>query len=127
MSWELTEPAALDIRDILRETLKSFGASQLAAYEGIIARGIDMIADDPERPGSVDRSELAPGVRFLHLELAAGRRGGAAHGLYYSTGRLSDGSIGTIILRVLHEHMEPRYRVVRSLNATLKRAGGEEG
>jgi len=45
------------------------------------------------------------------------RRGGAAHCLYYTTGRLPDGAVGTIILRVLHEHMEPRYKVVRSLKS----------
>jgi toxin ParE1/3/4 len=74
-----------------------------------------MVCDDPQRPGSIDRSELAPGVRLFHLELAAGRRGGAAHSLYYSTGRLPDGTIGTVVLRVLHERMEPRHKVVRSL------------
>lgn len=115
MTHELTGSAVRDVRDILRETLKTFGTRQLAAYAQIIDRGIAMVAADPDRPGSLDRSGVAPGVRLFHLELAAGRRGGAAHGLYYSAGRLSDGSIGTIILRVLHERMEPRHKVVRSL------------
>jgi hypothetical protein len=35
-------------------------------------------------------------------------------------GPLSDGAIGTIILRVLHEHMESRYKVVRSLKGFTK-------
>jgi toxin ParE1/3/4 len=115
VTYEIAKAAERDIKDIFRETLKTFGTHQLAVYEQIIIRGIEMICDDPYRPGSLDRSELALGVRLFHLELAAGRRGGAAHGLYYSTGRLSDGTIGTVVLRVLHEHMEPRYKVIRSL------------
>ncbi len=117
MTYEIAKAAERDIRDIFRETLKTFGPHQLAVYEQIILRGIEMIGDDPYRAGSLDRSELAPGVRFFHLELAAGRRGGAAHGLYYSIGQLSGGTIGTLVLRVLHERMEPRYKVVGSLSA----------
>jgi toxin ParE1/3/4 len=121
MSYEITEPAERDIRDILRETMKMFGMRQLASYGQIIERGLEMIGEAPDRPGSLDRSEWAPGVRLLHLELAAGRRGAAAHGIYYSTGTLSDGSIGTIILRVLHERMEPRHKVISSLRSFSER------
>ena len=115
MSYEITGPAARDIKHITRETLQTFGARQVAAYGRILAKGIEMVGESPQRPGSLDRSEIAAGVRLFHLELAAGRRGGAAHCLYYTTGRLSDGSTGTIILRVLHERMEPRYKVTRTL------------
>jgi toxin ParE1/3/4 len=115
MRYELTEPAERDIKGIIRDTMKMFGPRQVQAYARTIERGIEMVAEQPDRPGSLERIEIAPGVRLLHLEIAAGRRGGAAHCLYYKKGRLSDGSIGTIILRVLHEHMEPRHRVVRSL------------
>lgn len=120
MSYEITEPAERDIKDILRETLKTFGTQQLALYAQIITKGMELVADNPDRPETLDRSEIASGVKLFHLELAAGRRGGAAHCLYYSTGRLSDGSTGTIILRVLHERMEPRYKVVRSLKGFAK-------
>jgi toxin ParE1/3/4 len=117
MRYELTEPAERDIKGIVRDTLKMFGPLQVQAYARIIERGIEMVAEKPHRPGSLDRSEIAPGVRLLHLEIAAGRRGGAAHCLYYMEGRLADGTIGTIVLRVLHEHMEPRHRVIRSLRS----------
>lgn len=118
MAYEMTEPAERDIKGILRETLNGFGTRQLGVYEQIIERGMAMVGEDPEGPGSIDRSEVALGVRLLHLELAAGRRGGAAHCLYYTTGRMSNGVTGTLILRVLHEGMEPRYKVVRSLRAS---------
>lgn len=115
MRFRLAEPAERDIRNILRETLQMFGPLQVRAYAGIIEHGIALVADEPSRPGSVAREELAPGVRSLHLDIAARRRGGAAHCLYYVTARIPDGTDGVVIVRVLHERMEPRHRVVRSL------------
>ena len=75
-----------------------------------------MVGDDPERAGSIDRSSVVADVRLFHLELAAGRRGAAAHCLFYTRGRMSNGEAGVIVLRVLHEAMEPRYKLLRSLN-----------
>ncbi|MDA8230269.1 MAG: type II toxin-antitoxin system RelE/ParE family toxin [Magnetospirillum sp.] len=115
MTFEIARAAERDIKDILAETLKVFGMRQLAVYAAIIDKGMAMVGDDPERAGSIDRSEIGRGVRLFHLELAADRRGAAAHCLYYATGEMSNGANGTIVLRVLHEHMEPRYKVVRSL------------
>lgn len=115
MTYEITKAAERDVTGILSETLRIFGTQQLAAYAEIIEKGMAMVGDAPERGGSLDRSEIAPHVRLFHLELASGRRGSAAHCLYYTTGMMSDGAIGTIILRVLHEHMEPRYKIVRAL------------
>ena len=112
MRYELTEPAEHDIRDILRSTMQMFGPKQANAYAAIIERGIELVSQDPERLGSLKRDELAPGVRLLHLEVAARRRGGAAHCLYYMRGRVSDNTSGVIIIRVLHERMEPRHRIV---------------
>lgn len=120
MAYEITEHAERDIRGILRETLKGFGTWQLGVYAQIIEKGMAMVGEDPEWPGSIDRSEVAFGVRLLHLELAAGRSGAAAHCLYYTTGRMSKGVVGTLILRVLHEGMEPRYKVVRSLRGAVR-------
>jgi toxin ParE1/3/4 len=116
MKYRLTEPAERDVRNILRETLQLFGPIQVTAYAAIIERGMLMVAEKPDRPGTVDRGELAPGVRSLHLEFAARRRGGAAHCLYYLRTPLSDPTEGIVIVRVLHERMEPRYRVLRSLS-----------
>ena len=115
MTYEVTEAAERDIKGILAETLKRFGTRQLDVYAEIIETGMEMVGDDLERSGFIDRSEIAPDVRLFHLEHAAGRSGGASHCLYYTSGRMSNGVVGTIILRALHEHMEPRYKVVRSL------------
>ena len=115
MTFEITPAAERDIRAILSETLKTFGTRQLSIYQTILNTGVALIAETPERPGTLARPKIGANVRSYHLELAAGRRGGAAHCLYYTTAKLSNGTIGTAILRVLHEHMEPRHKVVRSL------------
>jgi toxin ParE1/3/4 len=126
MRQELTEPAERDIRDILRNTMQMFGPQQARTYARIIEHGIELISDDPDRPGSIDRAELAPGVRLLHLEIAAKRSGGAAHCLYYIKGRLSDDTTGVIVVRVLHERMEPRHRVIRTLKKMGKAKQGNQ-
>ena len=116
MTYEITKSAERDIKGVLAETLKYFGTRQLAVYAEIIGKGIKMVTDNPDRAGSFDQSEIAAEVKLFHLELAAGRRGAAAHCLHYTTGMTSSGAIGTIVLRRLHENMEPRYKVIRSLN-----------
>ncbi|PKU21486.1 type II toxin-antitoxin system RelE/ParE family toxin [Telmatospirillum siberiense] len=120
MAYELTELAERDIKGILRETDRMFGDHQLIVYANIIDLGLAMVGDDPERGGSIDRPELGPGIRFFHLEHAAGRNGGAAHCLYFTTGAMRTGVTGTIILRVLWEGMEPRHKVIRSFKRHAK-------
>lgn len=115
MTHELTRTAERDIKAVLTATLKTFGTHQFDVYAQVIARGLSMVGEDPMRVGSIDHSEIAHGVRLFHLELAAGRRGAAAHCVYYKIGRMSSGATGTIILRILHESMEPRHKVIRAL------------
>jgi toxin ParE1/3/4 len=112
---QLTEAADQDVVDMLRETARRFGPLQRARYAEIISRAVRMIADDPERPTSRRRDDLAPGVRSFHLEIAARRRGAASHVLYYLRGRLDDGSEGVIVVRILYEGMEPLRHLSRDL------------
>ena len=84
MIYELTVPADRDIKTILAGTLKTFGPRQLEVYAGILDKGLAMVADDPDRGGSLDRSELGPGVRLFHLELATNKRGGAARRWHFA-------------------------------------------
>lgn len=74
-----------------------------------------MVADDPSRPASVERPDIRDGVRSFHLEHAAKRRRGASHLLYYVERVGADGEAEVVILRVLHESMEPKKRLVRVL------------
>jgi len=78
----LTKEAEADIVRILRRT-KKFGVVQVSTYAKIIEGGIAMIADNPVRPSSVDRSDLRAGVRSFHLELVTRRRHSASHMIYF--------------------------------------------
>jgi toxin ParE1/3/4 len=115
VNYRLTEAAADDIADVLRETTRQFGPVQRQSYAALIERAIEMVAGMPERPGSRRRDDLAAGVRSFHVEIAAGRRGGAAHVVYYLRGRLEDGRDGVIVARLLHERMEPLRHLTRGL------------
>jgi toxin ParE1/3/4 len=76
-----------------------------------------MVAKNPGRGGSLDRGIVVPivvpGLRAFHLETAAGRRGAAAHMLYYAVERPSSGASRVITLRLLHESMEPAWHFSR--------------
>ncbi|MCR6632050.1 MAG: type II toxin-antitoxin system RelE/ParE family toxin [Magnetospirillum sp.] len=111
LRYQLTRQADADVMDILRETERQFGPRQRDAYADIIAKAAEMVAESPERPASRPRPDLAEGVRSLHLDHAAGRLGAAAHILYYLQGRLSNGETGTIVVRILHERMDPLRHV----------------
>jgi len=115
VSYRLTEAAAADIADVLRETSRQFGPAQRQKYAALIERAIEMVAEQPDRPGSRQREDLAAGVRSFHIEIAAGRRGAAAHVVYYLRGGLDDGCEGVIIARLLHERMEPLRHLTRGL------------
>jgi toxin ParE1/3/4 len=115
VNYQLTEAADGDIADILRETTRQFGPLQQKRYAALIERAIEMVAEEPGRPGSRRRDELAPGVRSFHIEVAARRRGAAVHVVYYLRGRLVDGREGIIVVRLLHERMEPLRHLIRGL------------
>ncbi len=55
------------------------------------------------------------GVESFHLEFAAKRRRGAAHTLYFTQMRDATGAPEIVVLRVLHEAMEPKRRLIRAL------------
>lgn len=101
--YRLTRLAERDLVDILRETGRQFGPLQQQGYADIIERAARMVAEQPDRPASRPRPDLAEGVRSFHLEQAAGRLGAAAHVLYY----IHDAEEGVIIVRILHERMDP--------------------
>lgn len=113
-AYRVTNAAKLDFRAVLKETKEQFGARQREIYRQLIAKGVKMVAAEPTRGGSWDRGGVVPGLRAFHLENAAGRRGAAAHTLYYAVERPPDGSACVVILRLLHENMEPRLHIART-------------
>ena len=73
----------------------------------LIEAAVDIVARAPERSGSRARDALGAGIRSFHVELVARRRGAASHLLYYVR-ELSSDQDGIVILRILHEAMEPQ-------------------
>jgi len=73
--------------------------------------GIEMISSEPDRPGSRPRLDFAADIHSFHLELAAGRAGAAAHQIFYMKHSFSNGDDGVIVLRVLHEKIDPHHRI----------------
>jgi toxin ParE1/3/4 len=110
----VTDAAKADFRAVLKETGEKFGTRQREIYKGLIATGVRMVSADPERGGSWDRNAVMAGLRAFHLANAAGRHGAAAHALYYMVEPTSAGSRCVVILRLLHESMEPRFHFGRS-------------
>jgi toxin ParE1/3/4 len=115
LGHQFTDVADGDVEAILRHSGKQFGPRQRDIYASLIDRAVEMVAEDPKRPGSRDRRDLGSGIRSFHLELAACRRGAASHILYYLRGRLDTGGEGVIIARVLHEGMEPTRHISEGL------------
>ncbi|KAA0598492.1 toxin ParE1/3/4 [Azospirillum lipoferum] len=113
-AYRVTDAAKQDFRAILKETREQFGTHQRQIYKGLIATAVKMVATEPGRGGSWDRGGIVPGLRAFHLENAAGRRGAAAHTLYYAVEHLPAGSPRVVILRLLHEGMEPNLHIART-------------
>jgi toxin ParE1/3/4 len=92
---------------ILHESARLFGPKQRERYAGLIRVAAEMVGAEPFCPGSHARDEFGVGVRSFHVELAARRRGAASHLLYYLPADGPADAGGIIILRILHEAMEP--------------------
>jgi toxin ParE1/3/4 len=113
LRYRLSDAADLDVDRILWETVRRFGPRQRRRYAELISTAIGLGAEAPERPGSRPRDELEPGIRSFHIERAAPRRGAAAHVLFYRVEQqYTDGTADILILRVLHERMDPTRHLV---------------
>ena len=120
MNYELTPSAIKDVRGILNDTMRMFGPTQFNVYTALIDLGMAAVAKNPTIYGSSDYSELRMGIGVLHLQVVARRKGAAAHFIYYRAGRLRDGSDGVVILRILHEHMNPKHRLTRAVSEWMR-------
>lgn len=112
-AYLVTNAAKLDFKTVLKETSEQFGTRQRAVYKRLIAKAVKMVADEPGRVGSWDRGGVVPGLRAFHLEQAAGKIGAAGHALYYAVEQLPDDSQRVVVLRLLHESMEPKLHITR--------------
>ena len=113
-AYRITNAAKQDFKTVLKATTEQFGTRQRQVYKELIAKGVTMVASEPRGVSSWDRGNVMPGLRAFHLERAADRRGAAAHTLYYAVEQLTDGSLQVVILRLLHESMEPILHIARA-------------
>lgn len=124
MRLRLTVAADLDLVGIARDTVKNFGSRQAERYSPLISHAFWLLRENPERPSSMPRPEIRDSGRSFHLELAAGKRGAASHVVYYRVKPDGEGRHELVILRVLSDRMEPKYRVARALESDAD-AGGD--
>lgn len=110
MSLRLTGAADHDIERILEDSLQLFGPRQFRTYTDLIGQALQRLAADPWGPGTSAREDIGPGVRSLRLDTVARRRGAASHCVYYLPPENGPGS-DVVVLRVLHDRMEPGHRV----------------
>lgn len=109
--YRLSRLATADLALILEETARLFGLMQQRKYADLIIDAVKLVTADPERLGSKSYDELGSGLRSFRVERAARRRGAAAHVLFYRVENLDDGLPGTMILRILHDRMDPEIHI----------------
>lgn len=106
--YRLTEAASEDVVGILRTSRAQFGSAAQKRYRSLLIVAFKAIASDPQGPVMRDRSEISEGLHSFHLrharEAAGSERVTApSHLIFYR----SDHAGTIVILRVLHERMDP--------------------
>jgi len=106
--YRLSAAAQADIIDILAWTHEHFGQSARKRYQSLLSTALRDIADEPGRPGSIERPELGDGVRSWHLRLSR-ERAGAQTGIvrrprHFLIYRIDNDRV--VVSRVLHDAME---------------------
>ncbi|MBK6851330.1 MAG: type II toxin-antitoxin system RelE/ParE family toxin [Burkholderiales bacterium] len=108
LRYRLSNAAQADVIDILAWSHEQFGELAGLRYESLIVAALRDVATQPDRPGSIARAELGPGVRSWHLRLSrdhvdagAGVVRRSRHFLIY---RVEPGLL--VVGRVLHDAME---------------------
>lgn len=108
--FRLSASAETDIVNVLAWSEETFGEIIRQRYEELLITGLRDIASDPERAGSLSRTELGEAVRSYHLRHSR-ERARMLHGFVRRPRHLllyraiAPGLIG--IGRVLHDAMEP--------------------
>jgi plasmid stabilization system protein ParE len=126
VSLRLTGAVDHDIERILEDNLQLFGPRQFRAYTDLIGQALQCLAADPRGPGTSARADIGPGVRSLRLDAVARRRGAGSHCVYYlppEDGRGSD----VVVLRLLHDRMEPGHRVTSARHDDQEWGGTPSG
>ena len=105
----LSAAAQADIVDILAWTQARFGEAARRRYEALIVAALGDLADEPRRPGVLERPELGAGARTWHLRGSRERARDASgivrrprHFVVFREGTERTVEVG----RVLHDAMD---------------------
>jgi toxin ParE1/3/4 len=101
----LSDTAESDFDDILRWTMRRFGAIQAASYGELLGTALARLERGPMIAGGRQRDEIGAGLRTLHV----GRRG--RHIILFRIGGEPDRTID--VLRILHDAMDLARHVAR--------------
>jgi len=109
----LAPGARRDLVSILRDSGRHFGPLQQERYAVLLRSAIERVADQPKCTGSKARDDILDGLRSFHLGLAARRQSAASHVLFYEQRTAAEGAGFVVILRILHDHMDPELHIER--------------
>ena len=98
----LSASAAADYREILRWTVKRFGAPQVRSYADTLASALCALSAGPAIIGVKERPEIGTGIRTLHVA-RNGRKG--RHFVMFRVGREQERKV-IDVLRLLHDSMD---------------------
>jgi plasmid stabilization system protein ParE len=101
--WRLSAAARADIRRVLAETIRQFGRFQAQRYRAALLRTLERAGEAPLLPASRDLGWR--NLRSLHVGVVAGRAASGAHVVIYRVP--ADVGDPVVIVRVLHERMDP--------------------
>jgi toxin ParE1/3/4 len=108
LRYRLSAAAQADILEILGWSEDQFGEPARLRYERLIVAALRDVATRPERPGSLERPELGPGVRSWHLRLSrdrtSARSGVVRNPRHFIVYRIEPDLL--VVGRVLHDAME---------------------
>lgn len=101
----ITRAARRDMIAVMRWSLREFGEDAALRYDALLTQAFTDLGQDPERPGSQQRPDLAKGVFVYHLRFSRDRARSALgvvnHPRHFVIYRRRDRVIE--ILRVLHD------------------------
>src|ERR1051325_10045447 len=102
--YRLSEPAKADIAATLRTSEELHGREARIRYRACLAAAMRRVAADPNGRSTMDRAELAPGIRSFHIRHNESREAPVANPVHIIFYRVRQE--GTVeIARVLHERM----------------------
>lgn len=110
--YRLSEPAKADVAATLRTSEELHGKEARIRYRACLTAAMRRVAADPSGLSTVDRPEVAPGIRSFHIRHSRNESREATvaspvHVIFY---RVAEP--GTVeIVRVLHVRMEPRLHM----------------